>query len=114
MENVVAQMFRTAGHELFFYSRSEAEGSRERMEIDFLLARSKTERHGNISPIEVKSSRRYTTTSLTKYRQKFERFLDRSYVLHTKDVSKDANGVVRLPIYMAPLLVSRDVDRSKN
>ena len=108
MENVVAQMLRAAGHELFFYSRSEAEGASERMEIDFLLARSKTERHGNISPIEVKSSRRYTTTSLTKYRRKFSRFLDRSYVLHTKDVTTDADGVIRIPIYMAPFLVSRE------
>lgn len=107
MENVVAQMLRTAGHNLFFYSRNEEGVAESRMEIDFLIARSITEKNGNISPIEVKSSKHYTTTSLDKYRRKFGRYLDRSYILHTKDVRVDEDGMVRLPLYMAPLLVSR-------
>ena len=77
------------------------------MEIDFLLARSRTERRHNISPVEVKSSRHYTMSSLKKYREKFKPFLDTAYVLHTKDVRADEEGVVRLPIYMASLLVGR-------
>ena len=107
MENVVAQMLRTAGHRLFFYSQSGADIGEERMEIDFLLARSRTERKHNVSPVEVKSSRHYTMTSLKRYRAKFAQFLDKSYVLHTKDVRIDDEGVVRLPVYMAPLLVER-------
>lgn len=106
MENVVAQMLKAAGHKLFFYSRSETDGAGERLEIDFLVSRSKTERNHNISPIEVKSSKHYTTSSLTKYREKYERFLNTAYILHTKDVRVDKDGVVRLPVYMAPLLVS--------
>ena len=104
VENIVAQMFRAAGHELFFYSRSDRDDSESRMEIDFLLAKSKTEVNGNISPIEVKSSKRYTTSSLDKFIAKFESFLDQPYVLHPKDF-KERDGVICLPLYMAPLLV---------
>ena len=107
MENVVAQMLRAAGHRLFFYSHVGTGDAEEKMEIDFLLARSRTERKHNISPVEVKSSRHYTMSSLKKYREKFKPFLDTAYVLHTKDVRADEEGVVRLPIYMASLLVGR-------
>ena len=75
------------------------------MEIDFLLAKSRTERRGNISPIEVKSGKRYSTVSLNKFRTKFKRFLDTPYVLHPKDV-KIEDGVTYLPLYMTPLLVT--------
>ena len=107
MENVVAQMLRTAGHRLFFYSRNESGHADMTMEIDFLLTRSKTERKHNVSPVEVKSSKRYTTSSLTKYREKFAPYLDTAYILHTKDLRADEDGIVRLPIYMASLLVGR-------
>lgn len=107
MENVVAQMLRCAGHKLFFYSQCANEAGDEKMEIDFLLARSRTERKHNISPVEVKSSRHYTMTSLKRYRAKFAPFLNVSYILHTKDLRKDDEGLVRIPVYMAPLLVAR-------
>ena len=44
VENVVAQMFAACGRKLYFYSRRSREDGRERMEIDFVLARSKLER----------------------------------------------------------------------
>ena len=65
------------------------------MEIDFLLARSRTERRHNISPIEVKSGMRYSTVSLDKFRTKYKRFLDVPYVLHPKDL-KVEDGVTYL------------------
>ena len=104
MENVVAQMLMAAGHRLFFYTRNEIT-SDERMEIDFLLARSKIERNGNISPVEVKSGKRYQTKSLNRFRRKFAQYLGASYVLHTKDVRVD-DGVIYLPMYMAQFLVT--------
>jgi predicted AAA+ superfamily ATPase len=104
MENVVAQMFRTAGHSLFFFSSSDRDSAKDRMEIDFLLAKSRTERMGNISPIEVKSGKRYATVSLDKFRVKYSRFLDVPFVLHPKDL-KVVDGVTYLPLYMASLLV---------
>ena len=105
VENVVAQMIRVAGHALYFFSDADRESARNRMEIDFLLARSRTERRHNISPIEVKSGMRYSTVSLDKFRTKYKRFLDVPYVLHTKDL-KVEDGVTYLPLYMAPLLVA--------
>lgn len=105
VENAVAQMIRAAGHKLYFFSDSDRDSAKDRMEIDFLLAKSRTDRNGNISPIEVKSGKRYSTISLNKFRMKYKRFLDVPYVLHPKDVKVDS-GVTYLPLYMAPLLVA--------
>lgn len=106
VENVVAQMLRAAGHKLYFYSNSDRNVAENRMEIDFLIAKSKTQTRGNVSPIEVKSGRKYSTVSMDKFRAKYAPFLDTPFVLHKKDLQvKD--GVVYLPLYMAPMLVRR-------
>lgn len=104
VENAVAQMIRSAGHALYFFSDADRESAKDRMEIDFLIAKSRTERRRNVSPIEVKSGKRYSTVSLSKFLVKYRRFLDASYVLHPKDL-KVEDGVTYLPLYMAPLLV---------
>lgn len=102
VENIVAQMLRTAGNELYFYSNSSTE-SADRMEIDFLIRKpSVTSRH-NISPIEVKSSTRYTLTSLEKCMRKYGSYLSTPYVLHSGDLTQK-NGITFLPIYMASCL----------
>ena len=62
---------------------------------------------GQCLPIEVKSGRKYGTASLNNFRVKYADFLDTPFVLHKKDV-KVEDGVVYLPLYMAPLLVRRD------
>lgn len=107
MENVVAQMFRAQGHKLYFYSRSDRNTPDERMEIDFLLAKSKVDHANNIIPIEVKSGRKYATKSLEKYIRKFPQYTSEAIILHTKDLDM-ANGFARFPIYMAPLLLKRN------
>ena len=105
VENVVAQMFRAAGHALYFYSNSSRISSEDRMGIDFLVSKSNLTRRHNVSPVEVKSGRSYAYESLSKFRRKYSAFLDKAYVLHAKDVVlKD--GVIHLPLYMAPLIVS--------
>ena len=106
VENVVAQMIRAAGHSLYFFSDADRESAKDRMEIDFLLAKSRTERNRNISPIEVKSGKRYSIVSLNKFRTKYRRFLDTPFVLHPKDL-KVADGVTYLPLYMTSLLVTQ-------
>lgn len=103
MENVVAQMLTATGRTLHFYSSSDRLVSENRMEIDFLIANTKVGRRKNISPIEVKSGRGYTTTSLGKFCRKFSSYLNTPYVLHTKDV-ETKDGVVYLPLYMTSLL----------
>ena len=101
-ENIVAQMLRAAGHRLFFYSKS-GNNAADRMEIDFLIRKSKVNNRHNISPIEVKSGRNYTLSSLRKYMAKYAPYLSTSYVLHSGDV-KQEEGIVFLPLYMTPLL----------
>ena len=103
VENVVAQMLRAAGHKLYFYSNSSMTDKESRMEIDFLISKTKVTSRHNISPIEVKSSARYTLTSLRKCQAKYASFLSTSYVLHTGDLKVD-EGIVFLPLYMCPLL----------
>ena len=105
VENMVAQMIRAMGHALYCFSDADRTSANDRMEIDFLLAKSRTERRHNISPIEVKSGKRYSTVSLDKFRAKYGRFLDMPYVLHPRDL-KVEDGVTYLPLYMAPLLVA--------
>lgn len=98
MENVVAQMLRTNGHKLYFYSRSDATNRKNDMEIDFLIT------EGNkICPIEVKSNNYVSHSSLDKFRDKFSSKIGNSYILYSKDVIvKD--GIIHLPIYMAMFL----------
>ena len=98
MENVVAQMLRTHGHKLYFYSRSDATNRKNDMEIDFLITEGK-----KICPIEVKSNNYVSHSSLDKFRDKFSSKIGNSYILYSKDVIvKD--GIIHLPIYMAMFL----------
>ena len=103
VENIVAQMLRAAGHQLFFYSNYDKEDASNRMEIDFLIQKETVTSRHNISPIEVKSSTNYTLSSLTKCINKFGQYLSTPYVLHSKDLEIE-NGITYLPIYMTPLL----------
>ena len=102
VENLVAQMLTASGHKLYFYARSSADAA-ERMEVDFLLAKDKISSRHNISPIEVKSSKRYTMTSLNKFRMKYHEQVNIPYVLHEADL-KEEGGILYLPLYMTPLL----------
>ena len=103
VENIVAQMLRAAGHNLFFFSLYNKENAQGRMEIDFLIAKNTITSRHNISPIEVKSSLRYTLSSLKKCINKYGNYLSTPYVLHAADL-KIEDGIVYLPLYMAPLL----------
>lgn len=103
VENLVAQMLTAAGHKLYFYSNPSRDEVSERMEIDFLIAKSKISSRHNISPIEVKSGKNYTLTSLKKFRNKYAEQTDTPYVLHTGDL-KEEDGITYLPLYMTPLL----------
>ena len=104
-ENVVAQLLRVNGHRLFFYSRSDRDDPSNRMEIDFLIVEpyENAAMKYRVSPIEVKSSKRYRTVSLDKFKAKFDKKVGTRYVLHPKPLVVE-NDVVKLPIYMAGLL----------
>lgn len=98
MENVVAQMLRSNGHKLYFYSRSDNVNRENQMEIDFIIKEGK-----KIAPIEVKSSNYNSHSSLEKFKKKFQSKIGNSYILYSKDVMiKD--GIIHLPFYMAMFL----------
>lgn len=102
-ENIVSQMLVAAGHKLYFYANSDRNDAENRMEIDFLISKSKVSSRHNISPIEVKSGSRYTLTSITKCISKYSQYISTPYVIHDKDLKID-RGITYLPIYMTPLL----------
>lgn len=103
VENIVAQMLKAAGNELFFYSNYDKEEAENRMQVDFLVQKEMVTSRHNISPIEVKSGTGYTLTSINKCINKFREYLNTPYVLHTKDMEQK-DGLVYLPLYMTPLL----------
>ena len=103
VENIVAQMLKASGKELFFYSNYDKEEADNRMQIDFLIQKELVTSRHNISPIEVKSGSNYTLTSLNKCIKKFGQYLSTPYVLHTKDLEMK-DGLVYLPLYMTHLL----------
>lgn len=103
VENLVAQMLRTTGHRLYFFSSYKKTVAEERMEIDFLVPKLVTSSRHNIHPIEVKSTPRYTLTSIERFAKKFDKYVAEPIVLHTSDV-KVKDGVIYLPLYMGGLL----------
>lgn len=103
VENIVAQMLKASGKELFFYSNYDKEEADNRMQIDFLIQKEVVTSRHNISPIEVKSGSNYTLTSINKCIKKFSQYLSTPYVLHTKDLEMK-DGLVYLPLYMTPYL----------
>ena len=57
----------------------------------------------NICPIEVKSGKNYTLSSLNKIRMKYSGYIGQSYIIHTQDYA-EKDDVIYLPIYMAYML----------
>ncbi|MBP3885161.1 MAG: ATP-binding protein [Olsenella sp.] len=100
-ENAVAQQLVASGHELYFYAQASKEAA-ERMEIDFLTVSPFPDAamKPRVSPIEVKSGKRYTLVSLGKFRQKFGRRVGVEYVLHDRPLEIDGNRHL-LPLYMS-------------
>jgi len=96
-ENVIAQMLRTAGSELYYYTMP-SDTSNHNYEVDFLLSRK-----NKICPIEVKSSGYKTHTSLDKFIEKYSNRILEKYVVYTKDLKKDKD-IIMLPVYMVPFL----------
>ncbi len=100
-ENVVAQLLRTAGTNLFYYTFKETteEGVKPRFyEIDFLISDK-----DKICPIEVKSSGYKSHKSLDEFRRKFSSRIRSRYLLYTKDIRRE-DDLICLPVYMAGLL----------
>lgn len=102
-ENLMAQMLRANGHQLYFYSSYSRDNSEENMEIDFLTRKGTVTSRHNICPIEVKSSNNYTLISLEKFLKKYSQYVGESYLIYTSDL-KVENGIICIPLYMASLI----------
>ncbi|MCM1145951.1 MAG: DUF4143 domain-containing protein [Blautia sp.] len=96
-ENMVAQMLKTAGNELYYYTFPK-ETSNHNYEIDFLLARK-----NKICPLEVKASGYKTHASLDAFCKKFSSRILNRYLIYTKDIRKDKD-IFCLPVYMTLFL----------
>lgn len=96
-ENMIAQMLRAIGKDLFYHTIPYAEGKKY-YEIDFII----TDKH-KISPIEVKSSGYKSHKSLDEFCVKFSERIMHRYVIYTKDY-KCENGIEYIPIYMTMFL----------
>lgn len=103
VENIVAQMLVASGHKLFFFSSYSKVNSQDTMEVDFLVRKPTISRRHNISPIEVKSGKNRTATSLVKFQKKYGNQLAVSYIIHSGEL-KVEDSVTYLPLYMTPLL----------
>ena len=96
-ENVVAQMLKVSGNELFYHTWP-TESGKHNYEIDFLLSR------GNkVCPIEVKSSGYKTHASLDSFMRKYSDRVAQGYLLYTKDMRND-NGILLTPVFMTMFL----------
>ncbi|KFI50699.1 ATP-binding protein [Bifidobacterium biavatii] len=100
-ENAVAQQLAASGHDLYFYSKA-SNVREERMEIDFLIVRPYPDAamKPRISPIEVKSGKRYSTISLDKFAVKFAGRIGTEYVLYPRPATREGNRR-SLPLYMS-------------
>ena len=96
-ENIIAQMLKAAGHELYYYT-FPSHRSNHLYEIDFLLSDG-----AKIIPIEVKSSGYKTHASLDAFCEKFSSRISSRYLIYTKDLRKD-ESIVYLPAYMSIFL----------
>ena len=103
MENVVAQMLRAGGRELFFHKVNDREDERNRIEIEFLLSKSAVTARHNVIPVEVKSDNDYTITSLERFKAKFPGYCAERFVLHPGNADFSAE-ISYLPLYMAGML----------
>lgn len=99
-ENAVAQMLVAQGRRLFFYDEQDRISHRPTMEIDFLLS-NESRLHYRIFPLEVKSSKNYTTSSLDGFASKFPKRIGMRLLVHPKQFALE-DGLVKLPPYMLP------------
>ena len=96
-ENVIAQILRATGKNLFYHTIPYAEGKKY-YEIDFVIP----DKH-KISPIEVKSSGYKAHKSLDQFCAKYSDRIMNRYLIYTKDYKRE-NGIEYVPVYMTMFL----------
>ncbi len=100
-ENMVAQMLRARGYDLFFheyYYTPEGKKTKQKYEVDFLIVK---DRH--LCPIEVKSSDYKKHDSFDFFEKKYKLKKHERFIIYTKDLYKE-DDITFIPIYMAMCL----------
>ena len=97
-ENAISQCLVANGYRLFFYTNYNTKKKCNDIEIDFLISNGSKIKQ-KIFPIEVKSSERYTTTSLDNFIQKYHSRIGQAYIIHTKNLCIKGE-VICIPSYM--------------
>ena len=97
-ENVISQMLTANGHKLYFYTHYSKEKHRNDIEIDFIISNNSRMKY-RMHPIEVKSGKRYSTTSLNRFIEKYRSRIDKSYVIHPRNLLIKGD-VLCIPPYM--------------
>ncbi len=106
-ENVLAQMIASTGRKLYFYTQYSIEKKRNDIEIDFLISND-IKTHFKVNPIEVKSSKNYTTVSYDLFKTKFGKNVDKGYIVHPKQLFVD-NKEYRVPPYMFFFMLTNSI-----
>lgn len=99
-ENIIAQTLVSNGHKLYFHTSYNEEKHRNDIEIDFLLTTG-NKASQKLIPLEVKSSKSYKVESMKKFIEKFRDRIDRTYIIHPKNLSLREDGIICIPGYMA-------------
>lgn len=97
LENIVAQMLRASGHDLYFHEymyKPEESEKEKKYEIDFMTVKKK-----KICPIEVKSSNYKSHKSFDYLIKKYQLKMQDRYIIYTKDL-KYEEGIMYVPVYM--------------
>lgn len=97
-ENVISQMLTVQGRKLYFYTQYNMEKHRNDIEIDFLLS-NESKTNFKIHPLEVKSSKNYTTSSLIAFKKKTGSKVEKSFIVHPKAFSIEGE-TIKIPPYM--------------
>ena len=101
LENVVAQMLKASGHELYFHEylyKPEGNEKEKKYEIDFITVKKK-----KICPIEVKSSNYKSHKSFDYLLKKYQLKMEDRYIIYTKEL-KYEDGITYIPVYMTPFI----------
>lgn len=101
-ENMISQMIAAMGRKLYFYTKYNEEKHRNDIEIDFLLS-NESKMNFRMYPIEVKSSKNYSTISLGKFKELYEKKIAISYIVHPKNLLVDGE-IIKVPPYMFPFI----------
>ena len=101
-ENLVAQMLRAHGHELYYHAFKhcpEGNAVSKQYEVDFLTVRDR-----RLCPIEVKSSGYKSHKSFDYFREKYHQLkMNERFIVYTRDLAFE-DGILYMPVYMAGLI----------